>query len=210
MGDLFFHNSLNAISYRRQSRQACEVGNTNSPSYILTGGSPVGAYSLAFDPDLSCGVCPVGFRILNVHFVFRTTDPCQVTAAVNLSIPDYPDSPDCPTPGTVVCASSSSTFELTSAGAWEIILPIDCECAAMGSTYLLGVSILETDCPGGSMYFDAAGEPCTSYIGEADVYYLFGGSPIPGNLVIWADADCCESPVAGETQTWGNIKGLYH
>lgn len=51
---------------------------------------------------------------------------------------------------------------------------------------------------------------CTSFndwgSGWHDLVVDFG---FPGNLVMWADAMCCEDPIAQERRTWGDVKSLF-
>ena len=53
--------------------------------------------------------------------------------------------------------------------------------------------------------------PCKNYYnngtGWADMMVL--DPNLPGNLMIFGSAVCCDNPVPGDASTWGALKGRY-
>ena len=191
--------------------QACVVGNLNAPAYAIVGFVlPPEEYKLVFDPTAGCSICPVGIRINNVHILLRTSQACEVVMAVDVEA--VSDSPECPGmfPGIELCNSGLFTVSLPGAGLWDVGLPIDCGCITVDNLYLLSFDFVDSSClPEPDLITDGSPTVCTSWndfgAGWTDLVSAYG---FPGNLLFFADAECC-GPVPVESQTWGKIKSLY-
>ncbi len=196
--------------------QACQVGNTNPANWAIGGWAAAPEeYKLAFDPmvDGTCGTeCILpgwGFEVNVIHIHIQVDVPCTLIVGVDVEEAVYPTSPDCPEPGALACASPLYYVALSSAGGWILNIPITCDCLAIYKEYLLGVYFDSAPC-NVDLVTDNFPTACTSWnnwgAGWVDLVVDYG---FPGNLKIWADAECCEPPVPAAQLSWGVIKKLY-
>lgn len=191
----------------------CSVGNLNPPAQAISGWAfAPESYYLNFDPALSCTVCSIGFQVTQIHWVLQSDGPCEIDMEVGLFGADVSD-PACAVPGPLACISNAFTVTLPAAGLWDIALPLDCACADPNYLYSLGVNVYEYRCDTGTnpaIITDVFPTSCTSWndygFGLVD---LVGDVGFPGNLIMWADAVCCEPPVGADESSWGKVKGLY-
>ena len=194
--------------------QDCQVGNLNAASWAINNFiAPPEEYKLAFDPGATCTVCPVGMNVTTIHVFLQTATACDIVMSVDLEVAAYPGDPDCPNPGPVVCASGLFNVGLPSAGLWDIGLPITCDCVSMDRTYLLGLNIQSVSCATVPALItdDGPATACTNWNDfGAGWYDLLVQQPTwPGNLIMFADVECCSPPVPVRKSTWGAIKALY-
>jgi len=198
-------------------RQDCQVGNLNTPVWAINDwilGNE--GYKLVFDPMATCD-CPLGFHLQTVHMLmnFGAEDvPATFDVYADLEEAVFDEVSGCWLPGAEVCASPVYSVTIETAGLYDISLPIGdtCECADMRYIYLLSYHFM-TAFPAG-MEPDAVSDDiptsCISYndfgSGWLDLVTDFGW---PGNIIMYADADCCEFPVSDEGSTWGGVKNLY-
>lgn len=194
----------------------CQVGNLNPPAWAINNfvAAPE-EYKLAFNPKTTCSVCPIGFLVNTVQFMLQTSEAMTIVAAVNVEEAIFPTSPDCPEPGQVLCQSGAYTVNIPGAGLWSIALPIACECYTMERIYLLSVHLEDIASATGTvpaLVTDAGPATlCTNWNNYGSGWYdLLSEFPAwPGNLIMFADAECCTPPVPVEGKTWGAIKDLY-
>jgi hypothetical protein len=195
--------------------QACQVGNLNPPAVAIQGFIlPPEEYKLTFDPRATCSVCPVGFDVHAVHIMLQTAGPCDIVMAVDVEEAAYPNSPTCPEPGALMCASGLFNVSLPAAGLYDISLPITCDCLTMDALYLLSFYVETVSCtPVPDLVTDAGpASLCTNWNNFGPGWYdLLAQYPTwPGDLIFFADADCCTPPVPVEESTWGAIKEKYN
>jgi len=196
----------------------CLVGNLNAPSNTIgLWFTAQEEYSYLFTaPDC----CETGFNIQAVHMVLHFDEnwlypfeEFDVYAYLEEAIWD--DSHQCWVPGVEDCASEVTYFTIDAPGLWDLAVPIaDCDCAYvydptgapnkyMVSLYFplpFDANIVTDDIPVG----------CTSWnnwgYGWSD---LVTDNGFPGELIMYAEVDCCDSPIEAEEQSWGEIKELY-
>lgn len=181
------------------SKIGCIVGNLNPaaialPSYIV----PPEEYALIFEPQDVCTACPSGVNIDLVHMVMQTSEAVVLEIAVGVREAAYPNGPSCPEPGAVICTSSVTQVLLTGAGLWDVSLPIDdCPCLDANTEYALSARIVSTS--GGTpgyvpdLVLDDVPSNCTSWNDRGSGWDdLVDDAGLPGNLVLFADADCCD------------------
>jgi hypothetical protein len=188
----------------------CQVGNLNPAYWSISGVAPPEDYKLAFNPLATCTVCPVGFRVLKVHAYLQTAGACQLVMSVDVEEAVY-QSPNCPAPGPVVCASLLYNVNIPQAGLWNIGLPITCDCLSMTRMYLLSVHF-ESASSAPDLITDAGPAVlCMNWNNYGTGWYdlLAAYSWWPGQLKFFADAECCTPAVPVEGKTWGAIKQLY-
>ncbi|MBU0743423.1 hypothetical protein KKG45_13720 [bacterium] len=195
-------------------RQDCLVGNPN-PFFYAIPNWIWGAeqYTYIYDPTETCG-CPAGFAVEFVHMIvqFGPEDvPVTFDAYVTVDSPAWSDELDCWYPGNPVCASDLTSITIDTAGLYDIGLPTpDCACAAMSYQYSLSYVFVSTFSSNPDIVTDQFPSACTSWndygLGWYDLVADFG---FPGNIMMWADIVCCQSPVANADETWGGVKSLY-
>ena len=194
--------------------QACQVGNLNAPAWAIPGFIlPPEEYKLVFDPSATCGNCPMGFDVSTVHVLLQTSSACDIVMAVDVEEVTYSADSLCLMPGPEWCNSGLFTVALPQAGVWNIGLPIDCPCLFTQNMFLLSFQIQSVSCATVPDLITDAGPPslCTNWnnygTGWIDLVATFTGWP--GDLIFFADAECCSPPVPTEEKTWGQIKSLY-
>ncbi len=192
----------------------CLVGNLEPIAYAVSGWlAPPDKYALIFDPGAACQDCDVGVRITTVHTMLQTSAACDMVIKVSLLSVDAPPVANCPAPLNVLCGHYEWSVSLPSEGTWDISLPLDCLCADPDYLFALKVKITGADCVDGglpNLITDERPTACTSY-NEIDGVWtdLVTTYGFPGNLSIWADAECCWSPVGLEARTWSDLKAIY-
>jgi hypothetical protein len=190
----------------------CEVGNIN-PSYWAIGGYlvPPERYAISFRPsDSSCAACPLGYQVTTVRIILQTSAAMTVVMSVGLQSATFPTGPDCAEPGPQECSDGPYQVNLPSAGLWNIGLPLTCDCAFKDFAYLLTVDFESVSGGTPDLITDNLPGPCTSWndygTGWSDLVTAAG---FPGNLKIWAEAECCEVPVGADVESMGGWKGRF-
>jgi hypothetical protein len=189
----------------------CQVGNVNPAAWAINDFLfPPEAYKLTFDPTATCTVCPMGFNVTTVRVFLQTAGACQVVLSADVEEAVY-QTPNCPSPGPVVCASPLYAVNLPSAGLWNVGVPITCDCLPPGQKYLLSVHFESATCTPALITDAGPALACTNWNNYGTGWYdLLGAFPTwPGQLKIFADAECCSPPVPAEGKNWGAIKELY-
>ena len=191
--------------------QTCQVGNLNPAAFAINNFVfPPEDYKLTFDPMATCTICPMGLRVLKVHALLQTAGACTIVLSVDVEEAVYP-TPGCPSPGPVWCASPLYQVNITSAGLWNVGIPISCECLAMNRKYLLSVHFESATCTPSLITDAGPAMLCTNWNNYGTGWYdLLAAYPTwPGQLNFFADAECCSPPVPAEGKTWGAVKELY-
>ena len=198
------------------SRGDCVVGNMNPTAYAITDWVwGLEGYKYLFDPSQGCGAtCVNGLTVTDVHMLlnFGPEDvPSTFSAYVDVEESVWDDLLGCWFPGPEICVSDVVEFTVTEAGLYDFTIPVVCDCMEFGYQYLLSFHI--------TTEFPEAGRPdiitdefpvgCTSWNDYGFGWQDMQGFDLPGEIIMWADANCCENPVATETETWGSIKSLY-
>ena len=191
--------------------EPCQTGNMNTPSLVVS--ELVYAteeYRVVFDPKTGCDNCQIGFAVSAVRVIFKIDSPCSISLSVNLSVIDDSD-PACIVPGATLCESSNFSTSLPMAGFWDIAVPISCTCVRIDRPYVLGIKITSSGClPAPGLVIDTLPTTCTSWYNDGGGWTdLVATAGLPGNFMIYANANCCSSPVATESKSWGAIKDLY-
>jgi hypothetical protein len=195
----------------RDQRQGCYyVGNLNPAAWAISGWlAPPESYMYVFDPGDDCTDCPDGWRLTHVQILLQTDAAADIVLAGSLLEAIYPFGPDCPYPGPIVCETDLLQVSIPGEGMWDVMLPIECDCAFFGYDYVLQVTF---DSVSGSvdLITDEYPSACTSWnLYGTTMADLVDDVGFPGNLMMWGIVECCDTPVAHEKQTWGGIKTLY-
>lgn len=189
----------------------CQVGNLNPAAWAISNFIvPPEDYKLTFNPLATCTVCPLGFRVLTVRAFLQTAGACTIVMGVDVEEAVYP-TPNCPSPGPVMCASPLYTVNIPQAGLWNIGLPISCDCLTPNRMYLLSVHLESATCTPALITDAGPALLCYNWNNYGTGWYdLVGAFPDwPGQLKFFAEAECCSPPVPVEGKSWGAIKELY-
>ena len=196
----------------------CFPGNLEPPVYFAQFIFPPNdQYYQYLDPS-QCGVCPTGTYVLSVaHMLLYWPSDCQLPVLVSV-VGSTGGACPAPDPTNVICAAT--LYPIDGAGGplkqHDFALPPGC--CISGPAFLCVNFLQSGNCslaPSGLtspyLLIDGTGDACQSYnIYPADpiardlvTYYGF-----PGNLNMWADADCCP-PTSTLPGSWGMLKTLY-
>lgn len=216
------HSAWDRIAFGSRTVPACIVGNTNAPYWIIEDFLiPPEQYKLAFHPshegcNQSCSP-PTwwGFKVITIHIILQVAESCTVTVAADIEEAIYSGGLDCPEPSVPACGTNTQQILLGSPGVWDISLPVNCDCLGLNKKYFIGLYIESYSNAGGTvpnLVVDVGpATTCANYnnygTGWSDLKTLYPNWP--GNLVFFADAECCELPVPTEQKSWGSIKKLY-
>jgi len=169
------------------------------------------SYAIPFNAaDESC-VCSEGVAVKAIHMLIALDEFANLE--VSASVLDAVDGGSgCLVPGAEIATSDVYTINgLTELGYVDIEIPIEGPCATTGDALFLAVNFLNDN---DSQFF---GIPisdgpvnCFNYnefgSGYIDVVADYG---VGGNLLIWADLECCAQAVSNEASTMDSIKSLY-
>lgn len=213
------------MNFGAPTRSDCVIGCTMPPAFAITDwiwGDE--GYKLLVCPYMCCTVCPLGWWIedVNWYMQFGPEDvPAVFDVYVDLEDALWDPATQCWYPGIEDCISQVYTVTIDAAGLYEISIPLydECDCAYFFDPitldpyyYFLSFHIVTFFDP--TMRPDAITQDspvaCTSYndygFGWEDLVVDYGW---PGNIIIWANALCCDFPIAAAPATWGNVKSLY-
>ena len=190
---------------------SCQVGNLNPAAWAISNFVlPPEDYKLAFDPMATCTSCPFAFKITKNHILLQVAAACTIVMSVDVEEVVYAGA-DCTTPGPVVCASPLYTVSLPAAGLYNIGIPITCDCLTMARKYMLSVHFESATCTPALITDAGPAGLCLNWNNYGTGWYdLVGAFPTwPGQLTMFADAECCTPPVPVDERTWGAVKELY-
>lgn len=189
----------------------CQVGNLNPAAWAISNFVlPPEEYKLAFDPMATCTACPFAFKITKNHILLQTAGACTIVMSVDVEEVVYAGA-DCTTPGPVVCESPLYTVTLPAAGLWNVGIPITCDCLTLARKYMLSVHFESASCTPALITDAGPADLCLNWNNYGTGWYdLLGAFPTwPGQLIMFADAECCTPPVPASEKTWGAVKELY-
>ncbi len=148
------------------------------------------SYAYRINPaDYDCAVCDVGFNVRAISMVLYLSTGSSPTVVAHLAEAAGP----CTTPGAII--DSSAPYVVSQGTGPQIVeIPCDLTCVDMDGEYFLIVEFTDTSGPVGIMY-DNAPESCFNYSDQGSGWVdLVDGSGWTGDLLIYADVDCCGVP----------------
>jgi len=94
---------------------------------------------------------------------------------------------------------------------YDIAIPITAPCATVNDAQFIAVYFLnDNDSQFFGLPISAPPSLCFNYndwgAGYNDVVDAYG---FAGDILMWADMECCAAPVATESTTFGSIKSLF-
>ncbi|MCK9997359.1 MAG: hypothetical protein KAH56_13880 [Candidatus Krumholzibacteria bacterium] len=202
----------------RTSSPATEmVGNLNA-AYWLLGGWFAGqeSYAYIFNPSEQV-TCNTGFQVISVHMYldFEPADvPVTFEVYADLGSAVLDPTSGCYVPGPEECTGTTYTVTIDVAGAYDISIPLDCECAYIfdpsGAPYIYYLSMHYPTAFTARVVTDNIQAACMNYNdwgeGWADLDPYF---TTYGTINMYADVICCSDPVGTESRSWGDVKSLF-
>ncbi|MDO9694244.1 MAG: hypothetical protein Q7W56_05900 [Candidatus Latescibacteria bacterium] len=168
-------------------------------------------YAIPFNPMSEGCACGAGFSMKAVH-MYLVLDEFTNMMVQGKLFAAVDDGSGCLVPGAEIYASAPMNVSgLFEPNYYDVEIPMDAPCASVGESYFMAVEFLDNN-NGFSVGIpvDSTPTPCYSYndwgSGWADLVTDIG---FAGDIIMWADIDCCEDPVANENSTWGEMKNLY-
>lgn len=193
----------------------CVVGNNNFDGIVGYYGEwfyGFENYTVPFIAGEEACACANGVAIKSIHMLLALDDFANLQIAV--AVLDAVDGGGgCLVPGAEIAVSSPYTISGITGGAQyiDVEIPIDGPCATVGDPLFLGVYFLnDNDTQLVGLPITDPPHTCFNYndwgSGYVDVVDSYG---FAGDLLIWADLDCCAEPVDNEASTLDSIKSLY-
>lgn len=192
----------------------CQIGNLNAPAWLLGNFLlPPEQYKLVIRPWLTCPQCPIGIAVTRIHVILHTQEACDVTIGLDVDQAAKIE-PGCYGPGLEWCNTGLLTASMPDSGLWDVSLYTSCPCLKWGKVYTLSLTIDDFNCTTGTvpdLVTDGTPTLCTNWNNYGTGWFdlLQEWPSWPGNLIIFAEANCCTDPVPMEQGTWGAIKSLY-
>lgn len=209
---------------------ACLAGNTGQPAgsiqtseiYLSLGVATV------FDPLANGCPCNAGFTVTALHMILKNDSPQSVSANVRLALGNS-DPRDAYAPETLCFAPTNgpvgsygygqycvgegmATFPVP--GFYEVSFPAPlADCGCIYSSYTQSIVMWLPDRLGYSLKFVIDENPghCPDFVADTPYWGALNWYEIPedGNILFWADLECCEPAVANSDESWGVIKSRY-
>jgi hypothetical protein len=192
----------------------CLVGNPNGVYFAIPDwiwGAEI--YTYLFDPMDTCD-CAAGLEVQTLHMIvqFGAEDvPATFDVFVDIGAAVWDDASGCWQPGPATCSTEINQITVENAGLYDIAVSVDdCACMEMVHQYSISYNFVTAFSSNPDIVTDQFPSSCTSWndygLGWFDLVEDFG---YPGNLLMWADSECCESPVGNADASWGGVKSLY-
>ncbi len=146
-------------------------------------------YAVAIDPPAEACSCAAGFNVRAVHMVLylEAASTPQVRALLAT------DAGACTGPGTIIDTSDPLTVAAQgAAGYYDIEIPCDFVCTDMdGGPYFVLFEFMDASGPVG-IPVDSSPTSCYDFNDWGSGWEeLVGGYSFAGDLLLWADVDCC-------------------
>lgn len=193
----------------------CVVGNDdldNLLGYYDTWFAGMESYAIPFNASEEGCACGEGVAVRSIHALVALDEFANLDVAVAV-LEAVDNGSGCLVPGAELAVSDPVNVSgVTELSYIDIEVAIDGPCATAGDALFLAVYFLN-DNDGQFFGLPITGPTptlCYNYndwgAGYTDVVDAYG---FAGNLVIWADVDCCGEPVATEPTSLDSIKSLY-
>ncbi len=208
------------------------VGSFGNPVHLVTDPTVYNAYSRCaiYEPRVSGCNCASGYTVDSFNFVFAKVGWETLTTPVSMSLghayltEQYPPGTVCYDPpggysgpryqGLFFCQIEES-ITVTAPGFYKVTLtePVDCGCIIAEYTQGLHVGNIYMGGHWGSKLFlvtDDESGLCPDYkVNPSMGFMWYNEINALGKIIMWADATCCENPVAIESHGWGSLKARY-
>ena len=192
---------------------ACVAGNNGTPAGYY------GSWFLGYEDyaipinagDSGCN-CGEGVTVTAIHMLLALDDLANFSVAVAV-LDAETDGAGCLSPGVEIAVSPAYTVTGLTGGLayYDIAIPITAPCATVNDAQFIAMYFLDdnngqfcgipvTDPPNACFGYNDYGN------GYEDLVVDYG---FQGDIMIWADMECCAEPVSTESSTFGNVKSLF-
>jgi len=200
-----------SVNVARSPAGDCLVGNLYSPYFAIPGWLiGLESYMYMFDAEESACACAAGFAVEAVHMYLQFEGAESFDMSVGFNEAVWDPASGCWVPGPEICRSPIYTVAVDNPGLYDIVLPVECECAFFGYWYGISVNFESSFAVSPDIITDNVPLGCVSWNdyggGWEDLNSVYG---FPGELSIYADVVCCQNPVADEANTFGGVKSLF-
>lgn len=195
-------------------RTDCVVGNDNVGGilgYYDSWFYGFESYAVPFNAGEESCACGEGVAVNTIHMLVALDEFANLV--VSVSILEAVDAGNgCLIPGAEIAVSSAFTISgITELNYVDVAIPIEGPCATVGDALFLGVNFLnDNDSQFFGLPISDPPHTCFNYNDWGSGYVdVVDGYGFAGDLLIWADVDCCGDPVSTEDSSLENIKSLY-
>ena len=195
------------------------IGNLNPAAFLLSGWfTGQESYAVVFDPSQQVQ-CDNGFEALSVNMILgfdATQVPVTFDVYAGLGTAVWDAASGCFVPGDMECQGETFTVTIDVAGNYNITIPLACDCAFLydptGAPYKYYLSMTYPTAFSAQVVSDGVPASCLTFndfgAGYEDLNDYFGPGGF-GNVNLSGESVCCDTPVATENRTWGDIKSLF-
>lgn len=172
----------------------CVLGNDdtgNIQGYYGTWVTGQESYATFINPaDYACS-CNPGFNVRSIHLVLYMPVGATLQAQVSLAAAGAA----CDGPGAILETSAPVSFSgFTTAGYYNLEVPCNFACQDMDGSYFLVFEILNA-VSGVGMPVDTTPQSCVNFNQWGEGWQdLVNGYSFAGDILLWADVDCCGTP----------------
>lgn len=188
----------------------CRLGsfyNANTAGfYNLNAG--VDSYAVLIDAT-ACPACDRGFAFTRVWTLLRLN--AGAAFRISASVADVIDSGDgCAKPGPVQATSNpGSVFGIAATGGYLVYLNWAGPCLDPSRPYFLILSFTDAVGDVAGPYVDNNGVTACRSFRDAGAGWIDLATSFNGDPFVWAETDCCSTPVGLEGANWGSLKSSY-
>lgn len=196
------------------AQAACVAGNDNFDGILGYYGDWFygnEAYAVPINAGESGCSCAEGVTVTTIHMLVALDEFANLDVAAAV-LDAQTDGAGCLSPGVEIAVSAAYTFNaIPELGYYDIAIPITSPCATVGDAQFIALYFLN-DNDGQFLGIPISDPPnaCFGYndygAGYEDLVADYG---FAGDILIWADMECCADPVSTESSTFGNVKSLF-
>lgn len=203
------------------------VGRPGQPGHLLDPQVHSGlAAATTFDPLVYDLPCEAGMLVRAIHLVVARVDDFGYPLVPSPSFADgslrsdHPPGTECFAPDTVApdhgrtyCRDVQEGLMLEEdLGFYELIYrDFDAECGCIDMLYTQALAINTPSSPEIRLVTNIEPGHCPDHrlVPQMQGIARWFAFEAPGNLVVWAEVDCCETPVETTMQTWSTIREMF-
>ena len=164
------------------------------------------SYAVLINPS-ECPTCDMGFAFSRVRMLLRLN--AGATFQISASVADVIDNGGgCYVPGAVQASSGvGNVAGIATTGGYYINLTWASPCIDPGRPYFLIFNFPNLGTGVAGPYVDNNGAgACFSYRNTGTGWVNLAAAGFVGDPFVWAETDCCSSPVGVENSNWGSVK----
>lgn len=204
------------------------LGHPGNPVHVLTDPDLYQTFTRCsiLSPEF-CGCdCPSGYLPVRYNLVFaKVGDGLRDGQAMmrfshEWALDHYPPGTECFEPFHLALpyifpffCEADASFTVEQEGYYRLEFPVDvCDCIFVEYTQGLHIPCWWGEGWGEDLFLVTDEDPghCPDFAGEPGMgYFWYREIEAPGNLLMWADAVCCDAPIDVDPASWDHVKALY-